>query len=452
MPSRTRTLGKAVVLVIATGAVIGLSWAFLHFRRTDKGHGDKPKPIATASADPHRVLQEFLDLPEETIKAFRLKTAIAKVPKFSKVLHLRGSLAIDANRLSHVHARFPGTIIELATVKGLKSQMDESESSARTLQNFDEVEKGTPLAVIWSKDLGEKKSSLAASIAQLRLDKQTLERFKALTASGAISDRELREQKAKVEQGEITVFTAEATLRAYQLTDTEIKEVKESAEKIHLNQETDKSYAADWPRVVVKAPIGGVIVDKAVTDGEIVDANDNLFKVADLSTLTVWLHPYEEDLDVLEELPKPLKVTITIPGNETIGELECEIDRFSPMIDPNEHMALLIGIIKNPGRKLLANQFIKADVGIPPEKGVVEIPVNALIDVANEAIVFVRPEGSDTSFHRRKVSVVQRYFDVVYVRSELTEEQKQNGLQPIHVNDAVVAGGLLELEDYLQQR
>jgi cobalt-zinc-cadmium efflux system membrane fusion protein len=452
MPAQMRTLGKAAVLVIATAAVIGLSWAFLHFRRSEKGHGEKPKPIVATLVDPNRVLQEKLDLPAETIKAFRLKTSLAKTPKFSRVLHLRGSLAIDSNRLSHVHARFPGTIIELATVKGLKSQMDDASSPARTLQNFDEVEKGTPLAVIWSKDLGEKKSLLASSIAQLRLDKQTLERFKALTATGSISDRELREQKSKVEQGEITVFTAEATLRAYQLTDVEIKEVRDSADKIHLNQETDKSYTSDWPRVVVKAPIGGVIVDKAVTVGEIVDANDELFKVADLNTLTVWLHPYEEDLAVLEELPKPLKVTITIPGNESIGEIECEIDRFSPMIDPNEHMALLIGTVKNPGRKLLVNQFIKADVGIPAEGGVVEIPVDALIDVANDAIVFVRPEGSDSSFHRRKVSVVQRYFDVVYVRSELTDEQKKNGLQPIHIDDAVVAGGLLELEDYLQQR
>ena len=451
--SGTKTLGKFIWLLLATATVIGLGWAFLHFRRIGKGHVEKAVPVTSKVVQRDRAIPEMNDLPAETINAMQLKTAVARAPRFSKVLHLRGSLAIDSNRLSHVHARFPGTIIELATIKGLKSQMSESLSSpARTLQNFDEVQPGVPLAVIWSTDLGEKKSQLASSLAQLRLDKQTLERYKALTATGSISDREFREQKSKVEQGEITVFTAEATLRAYQLTEAEIKEVKDSAEKIHLSQEADKSYSADWPRVVVYAPIGGVIVDKAVTVGEIVDANADLFKVADLSVLTVWLHPYEEDLAVLEQLPKPLKVTITIPGNESLGELECEIDRFSPMIDPNEHMALLIGTVQNPGRKLLANQFIRADVGIPAEKGVVEIPSNALIDAGNDSIVYVRPEGADSSFHRRKVSVVQRYFDVIYVRSELTNEQTQNGLQGIHIGDAVVAGGLLELEDYLQQR
>ena len=452
-PPGKKRLNSAIFLSIATLLVAGLSWAFIHYFRTGKGLDETPQKIISRDVNPKRVLADSHELTTDTIQAMNLKTSVAKIPRFSKVLHLRGSLAIDSNRLSHVHARFPGTIFELATVEGLKSLQPKSVSpTARPLQNFDEVKEGIPLAVIWSKDLGEKKSALASALAQLRLDVQTLERFKALTATGAISDREYREQQAKCEQGQIAVFTAERTLNAYLVTDGEIQQVKDSADKIHRSQEADKSYSADWPRVVVYAPISGVIVEKNTTVGEVVDANADLFKIADLSVLTVWLHPYEEDLSVLEQLPKPLKVTITIPGNEELGELECEIDRFSPMIDPNEHMALLIGTVKNPGRKLLANQFVRADVGIPVEKGVVEIPANAMIDVGNDCVVYVHPDTSVPNFHRRRVSVVQRYFDVVYVRSELTDEQKQKGLQEIHEKDVVVSGGLLELEDYLQQR
>ncbi len=453
IPFGKQKFGKAILLAIATLLAIGLSWALINSRRSEKSPDEQLRQIAPKEVVSKRVLSEVHELPADTLQAMNLKTTVAKIPRFSKVLHLRGSLAIDSNRLSHVHARFPGTIFELATVKGLQSlQSKPFAPPARPLQNFDEVKEGVPLAVIWSKELGEKKSQLASSLAQLRLDLQTLDRFKALTATGAISDREYREQQAKVEQGQITVFTAEQTLHAYQVTDSEIQQVKESADRIHRSQEAEKSYSADWPRVTVYAPIGGVIVDKAVTVGEIVDANADLFKIADLSVLTVWLHPYEEDLSILEQLPKPLTVSITVPGNESLGELECEIDRFSPMIDPNEHMALLIGTVKNPGRKLLANQFVRADVGIPVERGVVEIPSNAMIDAGNECIVYVRVDGSKPTFHRRRVNVVQRYFDVIYVRSELTDEQKQNGLQAIQPNEMVVAGGLLELEDYLQQR
>ena len=439
--------------IFALLCAVALSWGIVQFRRHGQVRDAKPDPYANFGSETIRPEPEFLDLSSQIVQAMQLKTTIAKVPRFSKVLHLRGSLAIDSNRISHVHARFPGQIVELATVKGLRSQQTRSSTPpARQLQNFDEVEQGVPLAVIWSKDLGEKKSQLAVSLAKLRVDQQTLENFKELTKSGAISDRELREKRAEVEQDKIAAFTAEAILRVYQVTEDDIKQVIDSAEKIHRSEATDKSYALDWPRVVVSAPIGGTIVDKVVTVGDIVDANADLFKIADLSVLSVWLHPYEEDLPVLEKLPRPLQVSIKIPAHPELGELPGKIDRFSPIIDPNEHMALLIGTVQNPNGALLANQFITADVGIPAEKGVVEIPSNAVIDVGDDVIVYIQPDVSNPRFHRRKVSVVQRYFDVVYVRSELTDEQRHNGQKEIHAGDAIVTGGILELEDYLQQR
>jgi len=439
----------AIGFIVVLAVVVALGWAFLQYRRPKTKVADAPRQrsVQKKPGDP-----DFLEMPADVLQAMHLKTQAAAVPRFSKVLHLRGSLAIDSNRQSDVHARFAGQIVELATLKGLKSQQSESEgNTSRTLQNFDSVEQGTPMAVIWSKDLGEKKSQFALSLAKLRVDKQTLASFKTLTKTGGISDRELREKQAEVDQGEINVFNDEATLRAYQVTDEDINQVKEASEKIHLGQKADKSFARDWPRVVVSAPISGVIVDKVVTVGEIVDANDDLFKIADLSVLALWLHAFEEDLPALEQLPKPLQVSVKIPAHPESGELHGEIDRLSPIIDPNEHMALLIGTLHNPKRDLLANQFITADVGIPPEPGVVEIPTNAVIDVGNDAIAFVQPDATKPQLYRRRVIVVQRYFDVVYVRSELSDEQKKQGLHEIHVGDSVVAGGILELEDYLQQ-
>lgn len=454
MEHRRQFGAKRVVSgIIAIAIAIGCVWGFIHFRRPGSNSGELSIPIAKRPPQEPRQELEFVDLPAETVKVMRLKTAAAEVPRFSKVLHLRGSLAIDSNRLSHVHARFPGQIVELATVSGLKSQKAKPASYFdRPLQNFDTVEEGMPLAVIWSKDLGEKKSALVEALVKLRVEKKTLEKYTTMTKDGTISDRQFREQQVKVEQGVLAAFSAEAILRAYQVSDADIKQVKDAAELIHQSQVADKSYAADWPRVIVSAPIGGVIVDKLVTVGEIVDDNAEMFKIADLSVLAVWLHPYEEDLPALKDLPKPLQVTINIPAHPEIGDLEGTVDRFSPMIDPNEHMALLIGTVPNRNGTLLANQFITADVGIPVEKGVVEIPSNAVIDIGGESIVYVQPDRSKPRFNRRPAKVVQRYFDVVYVRSELSDEQKHQNLHEIHVGDLVVSGGLLELEDYLQQQ
>lgn len=450
-PSPKQRMVRVIIGVVVMALCIGGGWAAYQYRQA---HQSEPSASTTETAAERKNHSlDSLDLTPETVKAIHLNTIAATVPRFSKKLHLRGSLAIDPNRLSHVHARFPGTIVDLATVEGLRSQEALASGSApRTLQGFDKVEQGVPLAIIWSKDLGEKKSQLASSLAELRKEKQTLKRYEALQRSGSISDREFMDQQLKVEQGQIATFTAEATLRSYQVSEAEIVQVKESAEKIHLSQETDKSYSADWPRVIVRAPISGSIVEKTVTIGDIVDAYADLFKIADMSVLAVYLHAYEEDLPALEQLPKPLQVSIKILANPEKGELRGQIDRFSPLVDQNEHMALLIGTVENPKLELLSGQLITADVGIPAEPGIVEIPANALVDSDSGPVVFVQPDTSKPNFQRRQVKVVKRYFDVVYVRSEISEEQKQAGLREIHVGDAVIAGGILELEDYFQQQ
>ena len=457
MQDRTRKIGAGKILLIVL-IVVGAASAIYFFRANRIT--DHSKPTANTSSNNRRAEATVLELSEETAKSMGLKTTTVTIPQFSRKLRLRGSLAIDPNRMSHVHARFPGQVVELATVKGMQSMQSlPIIPPARALQNFDEVKQGAPMAIIWSKDQGEKKSELWESLIKLHTNKITLNKLKTLSKDGGIANRELREKNLEVEQGEIAVFTAEATLRAYQVSEEEIEQIKTTAKKMRIqdsgekeSQVLDKAYSADWPRVIVTAPISGVIVDKGVSSNEIVDANASLFKIADLTVLTVWLHLYEEDLPALEELAKPLKAQLKVPAHPEIGELEAEMDRFSPMIDPNEHMALLIGTVKNPDRKLLANQFVTAEIGLPAEPGVVQIPTKAVIDFGAEAIVFVQRPGSKPTFDRRRVKIVHRYFDFVQIRSTLTDEQKSQGLNEVHEGESVIVGGILELDDYLQQQ
>ena len=450
--SLKNSIGQLFLGLIAVAAAVGLGWKFYAAREAEKS---KEQP-STARVE-HRPAvgdePDSLELPEHAIESMHLKTTAASAPRFAKKLHLRGSLAIDPNRLSHVNSRFAGVVVELATVDGLLSQKRTAyDAPPRTLLNFDKVEQGTPLAVIWSKELGEKKSELAAALAELRKEKQQLTQYERLEKTGAISDGELKQQRLKVEQCVNNAFTARATLRAYEVSEADIRQVEESAENIHLRQETDKSYSADWPRVVVTSPITGEIVDKNVIKGDIVDANAELFQIADMSALAVYLHAYEEDLPALEQLPKPWQVWIKIPAYPEIGELKCSINRVSPMIDPNEHMALLIGTVENPSQRLKAYQAITADVGIPLSDGVVEIPANAMIDVRDQSVVYVQPDKTKPHFERRHVKVLQRFYDVVYIKTTPTDEQTAQGMRGIQIGDEVVTGGVLELEDYLQQQ
>ncbi len=123
--------------------------------------------------------------------------------------------------------------------------------------------------------------------------------------------------------------------------------------------------------------------------GDIVDTNDELFKVADLSVMSVFLHAYEEDLmHSRRDWVYRFARRSALPANPDLGVLEATIDRIGDIIDPNEHMALLIGSVENVGGVLQAGQFVAATIPIWNEPDIVEIPTKALVDEGNNSYIF----------------------------------------------------------------
>ncbi len=207
-----------------------------------------------------------------------------------------------------------------------------------------------------------------------------------------------------------------------------------------------------WATVEVISPIDGTIVEKNVVEGDLVNADSDLFKIADLSQLSAWARVYEEDLPLLHSMPKPLTWKLKLSSNPQAAPITGTIDRIGEIIDPNEHMALLAGLVQNPNGQLHAGQFITAVIDLPQERDVVEIPTRALVEDGDESVVFVQPDPQVLHFKMRRVLVVRRSHDFVYVRSRLTPEQLKEGLEELHEGEHVMAAGALEQKAALQEQ
>src|SRR6202043_2092231 len=96
----------------------------------------------------------------------------------------------------------------------------EAMESHRAVGLGDKVTEGQLLAVVWCKDLGEKKSELVDAVSRLHLDQDTLNRYRL--AGGVIPEQMLKEQERNVASDRIAVSKAELTLRSWRLTDEEI--------------------------------------------------------------------------------------------------------------------------------------------------------------------------------------------------------------------------------------
>src|SRR5207248_1786232 len=90
-------------------------------------------------------------------------------------------------------------------------------SGDRPVAVGDPVRKGQLLAVVWSKDLGEKKSELVDALAKLKFDRELYDRLKTLYDQGATAERALREAELAVHGDRNAVARAERTLRSWRL-------------------------------------------------------------------------------------------------------------------------------------------------------------------------------------------------------------------------------------------
>jgi len=346
-------------------------------------------------------------------------------------------LAVDAEHLVRVRARFAGEVISLGADSNPTSALS---SFTPPPSAGDRVHKGDLLAVVVSKDLGEKKSELVDSLSKLRADEAVLRRLRDGQADGSIPARSVWDAERGVESDRVAVARAERTLRAWRLTEAEIAEVRSEADR--LSAPEGKEGRADptrWARVEVRAPADGVILEKNVAVGDIVETTADLFKIGDLSHLVVWAHLYEEDLPLVQALPRPIRWTVTVPSRPGMP-LAGTLDRIGAVIDPNQHTALVTGRVENPNEQLRAGQFVTVMIETPAPASEVEVPVEAVLEDGIQSAVFVQPDPAVNRFVRTPIRVTRRFRDGVCIRAG-------QGLNP---GDRVVTGGALLLRDALE--
>jgi cobalt-zinc-cadmium efflux system membrane fusion protein len=400
------------VVVLAAGMPMVKSWL------KPKNH-DTTDPAEKSAA---WAAPDTIRLPASVVKQLGVQTAKAQKAirpaeeeqKYSRLLVLNGTLGPDTDKLLVVKPRFAGEVEKIGDVPDAGASVP---TKTHSITNGDWVTEGKLLAVINSKDLGQQKSLLLNALSQLRLDEKILERLEEAYKKAATSLRAVNEARTKVENDRIAVSGAELTLRSWRLTDEEIEELYDEAEKIAKRvREGGKLEEADWKkwaRVEVRAPFDGKILERNVREGAMVDTTTSLFFLGDLNRLSVWAWIYEDDLPSLQALPMPTPWTIRIKALEREAKpIAGYISEIRPFVDPTVHAALVKGYVPNPEGKLAVGQNITATVELPPSANEVVIPTSALVEDGSERVIFVQPDLKENVYTMRPVQVLRRGKDI----------------------------------------
>jgi cobalt-zinc-cadmium efflux system membrane fusion protein len=452
-PKRGRWLVAAVAVAVLLGGSYA-AWEAAGRPSLREIFKKKQEDTAAAGEGKGKLLpgdRNSIEMSAEVLKSLGVKFEVVSPNAVSRPLLLAGSLSFDPTRLYRIQARFGGEVIALGTTQDRDT---EGKTVERRLRPGDRVKQGKLLAVVLSKDLGEKKSELVDALVKLQVDEDNLTKIQDLYQRGIAPELTYTQQRALVAGDRNAAARAELTLRTWQLSDEEINTIKAEARRVgDLKERRDIAKETEWAKVEVKAPADGVIVEMNVNIRNIVDTTFDLYKVADLKKLGVLLNAYEEDLRRLQGLPEHYPWEVRVSAEPRRAPLDNDgLERIGVIIDPNQHTALVHGRVDNRADDLHVGQFITAKVNLPPPEGVVSVPASALYEDGEVSAVFVlRDPARPTVLTLRRVAVAGRMGETVYLRTDPSAAEKARGMQGLEPGTQIVSTSVVELKAALEE-
>ena len=110
--------------------------------------------------------------------------------------------------------------------------------------------------------------------------------------------------------------------------------------------------------ITIYAPIGGIVINKHVTEGTYVQTGTKVYTIADLSQLWVQLDAYESDMMWIRYGQEVEFTTEAYPGEVFKGQ----ISFISPTVNPRTRTIKVRLNVSNPEEKLKPDMFVRAIV------------------------------------------------------------------------------------------
>jgi Cu(I)/Ag(I) efflux system membrane fusion protein len=148
-----------------------------------------------------------------------------------------------------------------------------------------------------------------------------------------------------------------------------------------LRQTREPVIAFNWP-----SPVSGVVMRKQVVEGQMVKAGDEMFRLADLSSIWVIADVSEQDIGQIALGAKSLVSFRAFPGESFEGRVTFILHELE-MATRTAKVRIEVG---NPDHRIKHEMFadVEIDVGADEADRLV-VPVSAVIDSGNRQVVLV---------------------------------------------------------------
>jgi cobalt-zinc-cadmium efflux system membrane fusion protein len=313
----------------------------------------------------------------------KVKTLALAPRSFRRSITTTGTVGFDADQATQVLSAISGPVSRLLVPLGAR------------------VKAGQALAEVASPDFAADAAAYRKAEALARNARNIADLDQKLYDADGIARRDLEQAQADAVSAEADRDAARQQLRTLGVDDPGLEDILK-------NRPLDRGLA------VIRAPIEGVVVERLVTPGQLLQAGATpCFTVADLSTVWVMANVFETDLPFVA-VGDPATITLGEGGEGRPGK----VDYVSALVDPTTRAVAVRVVARNPTGALRKDLYVRVAIESRRESTGLLAPVSAVLrDDENLPFVFVaKPDGT---FDRRRVTLGARVGDEEEVTSGL---------------------------------
>lgn len=183
----------------------------------------------------------------------------------------------------------------------------------------------------------------------------------------------------------------------------------------------------------IKSPIDGFIVQKNITNGMSIraDNGNTLFTISDLKDVWVQANVYEANINKVHEGDEVEVTTLTTPDKVYKGK----IDRLMNTLDPTNRVMKMRVVLPNTDYALKPQMFANVTVNNDLDKQAIAIPSSAVVFDHSQYYVLIYKSPKDVQI--RSVDVISTNGNKTYIKSGLVPGEHVIGSQTILIYSAL---------------
>ncbi|HEX8503189.1 MAG TPA: efflux RND transporter periplasmic adaptor subunit [Pyrinomonadaceae bacterium] len=275
-----------------------------------------------------------------------------------------------------------------------------------------EVRRGQAVAVVFSDELATAQSRYLSAQAELEEHHKHHARTLKLVEIGAASREEFEQATSILKKAEAEAASQRQRLLLLGLSPQRVAALRGPAQ---VSSE-----------VTLAAPSAGTVISRAANPGEVVEANKEILRVADLSTVWVVAQVFERDLARVRVGSGASVTSDAYPGRVFRGR----VTYVDPQLEAATRTAQVRVEVANPGQALKLGMYVGVGFGAlgTAEATAPTVPASAVQTIGGRTVVFLATPDP-----------------AVYVMRPVRLGAEASGRYPVleglHVGDRVVTAG-----------